>query len=70
MKQYRCVEDFEVCKCGEDYEFTDEFLFIDKDSIWQEDTCNNLGSDIQLVDDKGNWLGISNSTLDIYFKLI
>lgn len=69
-KQYKCIKEFEVNKY--DDELTEEYLTVEKGSIWELDEYGGsiIGGDVHLdeADDSGTWLEISFETLEEYFE--
>lgn len=66
---YMCVKEFVVPKYDDDGFTTNDYIAIEKDSVWElNDDTRHIGGDHHL--DKNEtleWVEISNETLESYF---
>ena len=69
--KYICVVSFNVDKydCDDHYiDIPGEHLPINKNTIWTLSDTNFLDTEVTLIDDNLNWIGIPKRYLDTFFR--
>ncbi|MCK6203965.1 hypothetical protein KZX50_00690 [Bacillus infantis] len=75
MKEYECIEEFELAEYDDDGYPTEDTMTINTGSLWEEDEENEYrliaGRDsLRLVQENGNWIEIYFDRLKKHFKEI
>ena len=69
MIKYQCIEKFELPSYDFDGNVDEDGkgTIIGKDTWWKDDEENHLDTDVQLVNDEGIWIGITQERLATHF---
>lgn len=70
--KYKCIKDLSIPILDENwYEETGKYIIVKAGQIWiRDDETNNIGADVHLDYEDGNWIEISNETLKECFELV